>query len=233
MEDWGSVDGRTSWNPWQLAQFAAVRFPPRAARPWKLSWYVAMRLPGRPYFSAISRASWQLAQVLVTCPTLTREVGSWCPGDGVLPMAVGADRGFGGPPTHGGPVNAPEVDLGLLGRGKPRRSSGYFRGRPRTWGRWPGGSRGWRGKCCTSQPPCPPPPHGRARSSGRAGRPGARESAASQSGRGRRGSARTSPPSCSRLVGEPAFFCGRRSWAAPWQSLHCAASFTPCAAARP
>ena len=30
-------------------------------------------------------------------------------------MAVGADRGFGGPPTHGGPVDAPKIDLGLLG----------------------------------------------------------------------------------------------------------------------
>jgi len=33
----GSLDGRMSWTPWQLAQFATAGEPPRAARPWKLS----------------------------------------------------------------------------------------------------------------------------------------------------------------------------------------------------
>ncbi len=74
----GSEEGRMSWEPWQLAQFATLTCPPLTARPWKLASKVAKRLLSIPYFSESRSEEWQGVQTFwETFAAATGDFGSF------------------------------------------------------------------------------------------------------------------------------------------------------------
>ena len=73
----GSEEERMSCDPWQLAQFATLTWPPLTARPWKLSSNVLNASLLMSYFSESWREEWQGVQTFwETFAAETGESGS-------------------------------------------------------------------------------------------------------------------------------------------------------------
>src|SRR5262249_1190334 len=65
--DFGSLDGRILWTPWQLAQLATVCEPLFPARPWNDESKLTRRSAGNPNLRASRTAPWRLPRASRLC----------------------------------------------------------------------------------------------------------------------------------------------------------------------